>query len=57
MLMVVKSLDERLVELRDKRAQIDTAIQKLETLQQRRLQIRDKVRRINAGVLSFPSAA
>jgi chaperonin cofactor prefoldin len=53
MLVAMKSLEEQLQELRERRAALDIRIQKLEAIQQRRLQTRDKVRRIN-GVTSFP---
>jgi hypothetical protein len=49
----MKPIEEQLQELRERRSALDIRIQKLEALQQRRLQIRDKVRRIN-GVTAFP---
>jgi|tagenome__1003787_1003787.scaffolds.fasta_scaffold20973252_2 hypothetical protein len=53
MLVDMKPIEEQLQELRERRSALDIRIQKLEALQQRRLQIRDKVRRIN-GVTAFP---
>jgi chaperonin cofactor prefoldin len=53
MLVDMKPIEEQLQELRERRSTLDIRIQKLEAIQQRRLQTRDKVRRIN-GVISFP---
>jgi hypothetical protein len=49
MLVDMKPIEEQLQELRERRSALDIRIQKLEALQQRRLQIRDKVRRIRAN--------
>jgi hypothetical protein len=58
-LIVMKPLNERLEELLQRRAALDVAISQLEDLQQRRLQIREKVRRINGEYrpLVRPAAA
>ena len=57
-LVVMRPIGEQLKELRARRAALDVAIQKLEAVQQRRLQIQEKVRRINgAPAIPFRSAA